>query len=431
LALANVFIVARALGPTGRGEVAFLMAISAVLTRLGAFGIHEANINYASADPQLRPSLATNSIFLAAVTGSTVACGAVAVATVAPIFGNESDYFLIALALASIPLALLKTYLWRFIQADYRFGIASVSWTLPFIVNLVVNVLLLLLGALTVATAFSAWVAAQAVPVMFLIWHVTRRLDGFGRPDFALARKTLRFGIQTHLYQIMSMGNVRLDQWILGVIGSTRELGLYSVAVSVSTAIYQLPSALDLAQRPDLARGSKSEAARRASTAFRVAVTTTVSMAVVLAILAPFLFVLVFGQQFRGSVDDFRVLMLGAVGVIALKLLGNALTAQGRPLLVSVGVAAGFVLTLVLDVSLIPPFGGLGAAIASAVAYTTVGAVVAVMFLRALDGRAADLVPRRNDASLVLAQLRKLLAFRNRRRPTPAETAIEPPAYDV
>jgi O-antigen/teichoic acid export membrane protein len=243
-----------------------------------------------------------------------------------------------------------------------------------------------------------------------------------------LARKTMRFGIQTHLYQVMSMGNVRLDQWILGAIGTTRELGLYSVAVSVSTAIYQFPSALDLAQRPDLARSSKSEAARRASTAFRVAATTTVSLAVVLAILAPVLFVLVFGQDFRGSVDDFRVLMLGALGIIALKLLGNALTAQGRPLLVSVGVAAGFVVTLVLDVLLIPRFGGLGAAIASAIAYTTVGAVVTIMFLRALDGRAVDLVPRRDDVSLLRAQLRKLFAFRARRRSTPAETATEPPA---
>jgi O-antigen/teichoic acid export membrane protein len=411
-ALANVFIIARSLGPTGRGEVAFLITISATLSNLGAFGVQEANINFASAQPGLRRALATNSILIAGFAGAAVAAATAAIATVVPIFGSDARIVLIAFALASVPLQLLKMYLWRFVQADYRFGIASLSWTLPYVANFLANAALALVGALTVGTAFATWLAAQVVPLVFLGWHIARRLEGFGRPDFSLARRTMKFGLQTHLYKIMSMGNTRLDQWILGVLGNTRELGLYSVAVSLSTSLYQVPSALDLAQRPDLARASKEGAARRASVAFRIAASVTATGAVILAIFAPFICVGLLGSDFRGSIDDLRVLMLGAVGMVALKLLGNALTAQGRPLLVSVGVAAGLIVTIVLDVLLIPRFGGLGAAIASVVAYSTVGAVVSVMFLRALDGRAADLLPRPRDAALLLAQFRRLLAFR-------------------
>ena len=410
--LANVLIIARVLGPTGRGEVVFLVTISVTLSSIGTLGVQEANVNFASARPALRRSLATNSILLAALAGLLVAAIAGALATVVPIFGSEPRVVLIAFALASVPLQVLKTYLWRFVQADYHFGVAGVSWTLPYIVSFLVNIVLALAGALTVATAFATWVGAQAVPLFFLGWLIARRFEGFGRPDFGLARRALKFGVQTHLYKVMSMGNTRLDQWILGVLGNTRELGLYSVAVALSTSLYQLPSAVDLAQRPDLARASQAQAARRASVAFRIAAAITGTGAIIITIFASYLCVGLFGDDFQGSVDDLRVLMIGTLGIVALKLLGNALTAQGRPLLVSVAVAAGFVLTIVLDIVLIPRFGGLGAAIASAVAYSTVGVLVGVMFLRALHGRAADLVPRRQDAALLLSQLRRLFSFR-------------------
>jgi O-antigen/teichoic acid export membrane protein len=425
-ALANVFVIARSLGPSGRGEVALLMTISATLSGLGALGIQEANVNFASSNPELRRTLASNSIFLALVTGSAISMAAAALATVIPLFGTEVRLALIAFALASVPFLLLKVYFWRLIQADYRFGAASVSWALPYFANFVLNAALALAGVLTVTTAFASWLGAQLVPLVFLGWHISRRLGGFGRPSYSLGLRALKFGVQIHIYKIMSVGNTRLDQWILGVLGNTRELGLYSVAVALSTSLYQLPSALDLAQRPDLVRASKEEAARRASVVFRVAAVITGAGAVLIAVLAPYICSGIFGSDFLGAADDLRVLMLGTIGVVALKLLGNALTAQGRPLLVSVGVGGGFVVTIVLDILLIPHLGGLGAAIASAIAYTTVGIIVAAMFLRAVGGKARDLVPRRGDLPLMVAQIRRLLLLRRaRRQSSPPETVVD------
>jgi O-antigen/teichoic acid export membrane protein len=107
----------------------------------------------------------------------------------------------------------------------------------------------------------------------------------------------------------------------------------------------------------------------------------------------------VFGEEFRGSIDDLRVLVAGAFGMVALKLFGNALVAQNRPGLQSLAIGAGFLFTLVLDIVLIPPYGGLGAALASTVAYAAAGVVVGAIFVRALEGRPSDLVPRPADAA--------------------------------
>jgi Na+-driven multidrug efflux pump len=80
----------------------------------------------------------------------------------------------------------------------------------------------------------------------------------------------------------------------------------------------------------------------------------------------------------------------------------------------SVAIGAGFVLSVVLDIVLIPPFGGQGAAFAAAIAHTTAGLVVCVIFLRTLGGGPSDLVPRANDVRWFAAQVSRRL------RPKPA-----------
>jgi O-antigen/teichoic acid export membrane protein len=120
--------------------------------------------------------------------------------------------------------------------------------------------------------------------------------------------------------------------------------------------------------------------------------------------------VTIFGESFRGSVEMLRVLVLGGFGIVALKLLGNALTAQRKPLLETAAIGGAFVCTVVLDVILIPSHGGLGAAIASSVAYVSGGVVVALIFTRALKGRLGDLLPRGSE--LVWVWLRMSARFR-------------------
>jgi O-antigen/teichoic acid export membrane protein len=113
--------------------------------------------------------------------------------------------------------------------------------------------------------------------------------------------------------------------------------------------------------------------------------------------LAPVLCTTIFGDSFDGSVEMLRLLCLGAFGITTLKLLGNALTSQRRPLLETAAVGVAFVVVIALDLLLIPDHGGVGASIASAVSYTMGGLAAAVIFARALGATVADLMPRPGD----------------------------------
>jgi O-antigen/teichoic acid export membrane protein len=204
----------------------------------------------------------------------------------------------------------------------------------------------------------------------------------------------------------MKTGNYRLDQWLLGSMAGSRELGLYSVAVAWSEALFYLPEALGIVMRPDLVRATRAGAVSRGATAFRIAIMVTLPVVLLLVVAAPILCVTVFGDPFKGSIDDLRVLALGAFGMVGLKLLGNALTAQRKPMLANAALAVAFATTIALDIALIPGHGGLGAAIASTIAYTAGGAAVAVIFTRTLRGRIRDLWPRRHDLAALAAALR-------------------------
>jgi O-antigen/teichoic acid export membrane protein len=411
ISLANVLIVARALGAEGRGQVAFLTAIAWFTASLSTMGVQEANANFAAADPRSRRSLATNSLLLSLVLGVVTIGGLAALFALFPAVTGEADATLLWMTIAFMPVLILQPFLRFLVQADYGFGITNLAYVLPAVINAGVNGLFAALGVLTIGTAVAVWLAGQTVAAAILAWYVARRLAGFGRPDARLARRTLAFGAKAHAGRILLLGNYRLDQWLLGAISGPRELGLYSVAVAWAEALFFLPTALSYVQRPDLVRATRREAARLTARVFRVAALVTAATALVMIAAADLLCAGVFGEEFSGSTDDLRVLVAGAFGIVALKLLGNALVAQGFPGLQSAAIAVGFVCTVVLDVLLIPPYGGLGAALASTLAYTAAGVVVAVIFLRTLQGRASELVPRLGDAAWFVTTLRGRLGY--------------------
>jgi O-antigen/teichoic acid export membrane protein len=409
LSLANVIVVSRALGADGRGAVTFLTTITLVTATVSALGVQQASGNIAGAEPQLKSVLATNALCMSLLFGGLSAGILALLMSRFPGLEPGRGAALRWLALGAVSIMIMRTYFSVLVQADYGFRVTNAAWMIGPAVNVLLNGAMAALGVLSVGRAMLTWVGGQALGVALLLWYVQARQSGLGKPDVPLALRSVRFGLQAHAGNVMLIGNYRLDQWITGSISGERELGLYSVAVAWGEGLFFLPTALAIVQRPDVVRGTRREAARLAASACRAANILTVPLAVALFLAAPFLCVTVFGADFRGSIDDLRCLVPGAFGIVTLKLLGTALTAQGKPLLESIAIGVGFVTTIVLDVVLIPRYGGLGAAIASSIAYTAAGLTVAVVFTRSLGLRGFDLVPRPGDVPRVVRTLRLAL----------------------
>jgi len=98
----------------------------------------------------------------------------------------------------------------------------------------------------------------------------------------------------------------------------------------------------------------------------------------------------VYGPQFTPAILPAQILLAGlavegAAGVVSAFLYGD-----GRPGLNSLSMGAGVVVTVVLDVLLIPRWHAVGAAIASSAAYLTTTVVLLGAFLVLTRGTRRD-----------------------------------------
>ncbi len=401
----NVLLVARVLGPEGRGEVTFLMTVAGLTAFAFNLSVQEANGNLAGLREDRAGSLATNSLALSIVLGCAAAVVAVAALAYAPFLEADVPDDDLALALASIPFLILQIYLVYLARGVYAFGAANAGLLTAPVVTLIANVVMALGDALTVTSALAAWTAGNALSVVLLLGHAGVKL-GFGRADRRLAGEAIALGSKAHLGGVLATGSYRLDQWILGAVAGPRELGLYSVAVAWFEGLFLLPTAISAVARPDLVRATMHEAGRLAATLFRATALVTGALAVVMVLAAPILCSVVFGEEFADAAISLRLLAAGSIGIVGLKVVGNALTAQQRPLLESAAMGAGFAVAIVLYITLIPSLESAGAAIASTVAYTVSGAVAAWFLVRRLDVPAKDLVPRPRDVQALAALVR-------------------------
>jgi O-antigen/teichoic acid export membrane protein len=396
LGLANVILVSRSLGPSGRGQVAFLTTVATISGYVANLSLQEANANFAHRGSRLKAALGTNSLLLGLALSVVGALIAVAALTYLPFLSKSVATVDLAIALASIPAATLQIYFVYLARGGYHFTVTNVALLSGPAITLVANLAMLSVGTLSVTSALLAWLAGNVASASMLVLH-HGRTAGFGAPDRALARETLAFGIQSHIGGIFATGSYSLDQWILGAASTSRELGLYSVAVSWFQGLFLLPIAIGVVARPDLVRLSRTDAAPYISSLYRVTIVATGLLATFLFVVAPVLCGRIFGPEFRDATESLRLLAPGALGVCTVKLLGTALIAQRRPLLESSAMGAGFLVAVVLYLVLIPAYGATGAAIASTIAYSTAGLAAAILITRTLSLSRTALIPRPSD----------------------------------
>jgi O-antigen/teichoic acid export membrane protein len=181
----------------------------------------------------------------------------------------------------------------------------------------------------------------------------------------------LGYGWKTQLATVTSYINQRVDQLLLSLFVSPRELGLYVVAVTVSTVLGFFPQASAVVT---LAAGSNlsPQGARRViAGSFRTSLIWLIAGCTALFVVAPRLITLVFGPGFAGSGLACRILLPGSVALGLNQVLYDGARSLGDPALPSYAEGLAAILTCLGLYALLPRLGFLGAAIASTAAYTT------------------------------------------------------------
>jgi O-antigen/teichoic acid export membrane protein len=406
-----VLMLARALGPTGRGTIAFITVTALVVARIAAFGITEATIVFSARRRDERGALLSNMVVF--MLGSGLLAGALACGVLLLLGGERPSGVggpeLAMLAIGTLVSALVDGAAGFLLGCDRLRRLALITATASWVYPLLLGTIWIASG-LTVLRAAIAWVATETLRACLLLRQSVRGI-GLARPRLRLLSESVRFGTRAWVGSLARFLNFRTDQILMGFLASEAALGVYAVAVNASEALLYLPAATATALLPIAARAEPAERAEQTLRAFRSVALVTGGAIVIAALIGPLLLPVVFGSAFSDSVKPFLWLLPGALGFAATAVFSNALMASSAPGLSSLGPLVSLVVGIGLDLVLIPRFGASGAAAAASAAFLAGGAVALLVYShRSPFAWQALLRPRRGDLDVFRALLRPLRA---------------------
>ena len=211
-------------------------------------------------------------------------------------------------------------------------------------------------------TPMSATIAISATTFIGGLVYLRGRRPGKSPGPLLESRSVARFALGVWGGSLTGVMLTYLDQVLMTPMASARELGIYSTSVSISFVVIAFNAAVRTVTVST--QSSKLDAGQLGRSA-RISTLVTVAVGVVTAAAAPWLVPVVFGGDFRAAVPVLEVLVLAAVLGNPGSIAGSGLIAGGRPALRSLSLAVALCVNASLIWVLVPPFGALGAALAT------------------------------------------------------------------
>lgn len=391
-------LIARALGPDGRGLLAAIMVPLGLAPWIFQFGTGLFAIKEAARAGQ------ANALF-GSIGALNIAFGLLGAAGGLWMAGVLADGRPVVEHYLVIGFALLPGLLLLSLVADIMMGLqrwSAVLWMrgAPPLVWCAGIAALYVTGRLTVSTAATVFILSSFSALLPALAHAR----SVGRPRFRrrIALDGAVFGSKVWLGTLAQTANSRLDQLLMITLVSPRELGLYSVAVTIAGASGVLSNPIASMALPKVAGADPGFAAQ----ATRLGVLIAIATALVVGAAVPLLVPIVFTSEFAGAVAPALLLLVGGVFSTGGAILRPALAAADRPGVGSVSEIASLVITVPGLFLLLPSLGGIGAALISIVAYAVSFVVLVVSARRRFDLPAtAFMIPRPADVRWLIARV--------------------------
>jgi O-antigen/teichoic acid export membrane protein len=386
-------VLARALGPHDRGELAAVLLWPSMIAAVGTLGVTEATTYYAAHGTWPLGRLVGTTFVIGLL--QSLLCIGLGVALL-PFVLSRYDAKVVHLAhlyLLYIPIFVFDVYAMTLIQGLQRFNSFNFLRFLVIALTAVSLVTLDLAHSLGVEQAVYVYLGSYGVTgvvaALLLFGGESMRLSYDGR----VMREVLGFGIRSHLGNVSSLLNERLDQLIISIFLAPLKLGLYVVAVSL-TSLTTLPgTSISLVALPSVARSAQSEErTHRIQRLLQITLLTTLCLTIPMILLMAPIIGLLFGSAFRPVAGVARVLLIGSVILGMNRVLGAVARGIGRPLDAGVAEGLALIVTVLALAVLLPMFGLMGAAVASLLAYLASAAWMLQKARRALGVTARSLI---------------------------------------
>lgn len=394
LSVANSILVARLLGPEGRGNFAIYQASVNLLMIWLGLGLPSSTVFFISKHKHLAGKvflalsffyLLVNGIFFSIyyhigddikvrfipggiVKGSGVAALAISV--------YAFQMITILISIYSAFLDFPKANLTRLLLPALMLAGFSV-FTFPFLYAYVGVELFMWINTGAYALTF----LYMMLPLFSLFrTQNTQTHDLSGIINFAWVRQFFLWGGMAYLANAAQFLNYRLDYWFVEYFRGPAELGYYSVASGLAQMLWVVPSSISGVLFPYVAQESTTEKHHKTAALARIVFVLCTGMGVAGYLLADYIIPWVYGVSFAPSSSLFKLLLAGVIPFCVNNVLAGYLAGANLVKINLMGSVLGLGITILLDLLLIPLYGTTGAAIATVCSYTITTLFVALYF---------------------------------------------------
>ncbi|MFN0091224.1 MAG: lipopolysaccharide biosynthesis protein [Acidimicrobiales bacterium] len=403
LAVLSGPVLARALGAAGRGSYQAVWAPVQLLGWALMLGLPQATAYYAKEHD--RRSLDATAWLAAVLVGVPVVA---LIWLLAPAFLAQHPpatvpWFRAYLVSALLVLPMQNSYEW--LRAAGRTLTFNLYRALPFVLSTAGLVLLSSLGALNLASALWATLAANVVaPLTVLVLERSNPLAMPSTFSRAAARRQLHYGGRVWVGTLSNMVTSRFDQFLMVSLVSPDQLGQYAVAVTAAGLSAPIAQGVGFSLFPHL-RAEADPARRQARTRRALAWVAAASALIggALALGGRWGLTTLMGPSFSGALVACWILLPGQACWNLGQVVKARLEADDRPGAASHALAAAALVTIV-GVPLAVRFFG----IEGAAAVTTLSQVVFLAWATAAlrrAGRPGHHAPRREGGRVAWAAM--------------------------
>lgn len=400
-------IVSRAFGPEGKGAFSLVLSLATILFGFSNLGLGFASQYFLGRRPSAIRGLFGNLLFYPVLASAVVVSGFV---LGFPIWQQSfKGLTLVDLwpAFMMLPLMLVFEASCQLLVSLHQIGERTIAViTQSSLVLIVISILINAEATATDATYAYAfgWLVGGGLAVAFVI-----RLGGTpSRPSLKLFSETFRYSAWVYLANFTRELFLRVDFFVLYMIRTPSEAGIYSVALSLTSGLTIIMTSVQATFFPKTSTQSDAEA--YASTPFyyrqMILVMFAASLAMVLAA-RPLL--TVFGSEFLAGIVPMIILLAGMAvkglnAVLSLHILG-----RGKPRVHMLVTSSTLVVSVLLNLWLVPEMGMNGAALATLASFTMEnGVLVALYGLMSKRSVAPLFALSRTDLTALRAELVRL-----------------------
>lgn len=382
LGMGTSIIIARILGPEGKGIYSLTVLLPSLIVTFINFGVGPATIYYAAKKYFSYSDIFGNNILLSIFIG----IAGVIIGLIVTLFFHQNifpnipqKYLLFSLLL--IPLTLFFSYnrsILLGIQRIKEFNKISLIHSILFLLFIIIFLCGLKIGVMGALTAtMLSWFLANLF-LFFWVKKVTGEISF--RINYSYIKKGMFYGIQAHFGNILGFLNYRIDMllvnWFLGPIS----VGFYSIGVGLVEKLLLVSHAASTVLFPRVA----AENERKKCVEFTPLVARTVFWlttigAFIIYFLSRWIVVLLYSKTFLPSILPLQILLPGIIALSVAKVLANDNAGRGRVIQNNYVGLITVVTNIILNILWIPRYGISGAALASTISY--IFALIAQIFI--------------------------------------------------